>query len=395
MRRNVAGGTEVTMATDPQTIAILFEFPSLNGGERSMLAAIDRLLDEVSRFEFVAIAPPNGPLAVELSRRKIEHIPWCVRTSNGDRIQAELIESSLLEITSQRQPHLLHGNSLSMSRLIGRLAGRLSIPTTGHLRDIIGLSAAAVADVNRNQRVIAVSHATRDYHVAQGLNPTRVTVVHNGIDLDRFQPRQPTGRLLAELHLTSSTENPVKLVATIGQIGLRKGQDVLAAAAKSIVDRVPQTHFLIIGERNSQKTESIEFERSIQQAFEQCGLSQHLHLLGYRHDVDRMLNEIDLLVHSANQEPFGRVLLEATAAGVPIVATDVGGTNEIVVDGQTGRLVPARDPGALANAVVSTLTEDGLAMQFRIAARRRAITEFSIATAAERLADVWRQTLRQ
>lgn len=371
------------------TIAIVFEYPTLNGGERSMLAAIDWLRSNDASFEFVAIAPPEGPLAAALSDRKIEQISWQQRNQSGQRIPSEQIESSMLEIMATRRPHLLHGNSLSMSRIIGRLANRLSIPTTGHLRDIIGLSGAAVADLNRNQTLVAVSNATRDFHVGQGVNQSRISVVHNGVDLDRFRPRAATGRLLAELGLSPTD----KLIATIGQIGLRKGQDVLAKAARSIVDRVPEAHFLIIGERTSQKNESIEFERSIRGAFDQSGIADHLHLLGYRGDVDWLLNEIDLLVHPAHQEPFGRVLLEASASGVPIVATDAGGTREIVLDRQTGRLVPVRESNRLAETVVEVLTDTQLSTQFRIAARDRAAHEFSIATAASRLAGVWKRAL--
>ena len=178
-------------------------------------------------------------------------------------------------------------------------------------------------------------------------------------------------------------------MACIGQIGLRKGQDVLAAAAPDIVAQVPDAHFLLIGERTSQKTESIEFEQAIHRRFAEAGLSDRLHALGHREDVADILSEIDLLVHPANQEPFGRVLLEASAAGVSIVATDVGGTSEIVVDGLTGLLVPPRNSSALAKAVTEIVSDQTKSFQFRENARRRAVSEFSNVVAADRLSRVW------
>ena len=104
-------------------------------------------------------------------------------------------------------------------------------------------------------------------------------------------------------------------------------------------------------------------------------------------------NEIDLLVHPVNQEPYGRVLLEASAVGVPIVATDVGGTAEIVIDGLTGKLVVARDPAALAQGVVTVLGNPETLQKFRENARRRAVEEFSIEAAALRLEAFWAEVL--
>ena len=400
-------------------IALLFEFPTLNGGERSMLAAIDWLRDNDRRFEFIAIAPPVGRLADALRGAPIPLIAWTPFDSTGQRLSAGTVESSLLNTIDVVYPDLLHANSLSMGRLTGRLATRLTIPTTAHLRDIIKLSQAAAVDLGRNARLIAVSDATRQFHAAQGIDGNRICVVHNGLDLDQFQPRTATGRLHESLGLLSSAQanhgtqvrattepsaasayqsvasvfDRPRLIAMIGQIGLRKGQDILTAAAPMIVDRIPSAHFLIIGERSSQKPESLEFEQAIQRGFATSKLADHLHLLGHRDDIAVLLNEIDLLVHPANQEPFGRVLLEASASGVPIVATDVGGTSEIIVDGQTGILIPPRDPAALAAAVIDLLTDDGKARQFGEAARNLALHEFAISIAAHRLAITWTDIL--
>ncbi len=370
-------------------IAIVFEFSTLNGGERSMLAVLDWLKADNSKTEFVAIGPGIGPLADELRKRQIPLYEWSSNDSSGMRRQSEEIETSLCQLVKSVKPDLVHANSLAMCRLLGRVAARINPPTTGHLRDIIKLSATAVADLNRNQKLVAVSEATRCFHVSQGLDERRIVVVHNGIDLDQFQPRPCTGWLHAELGLNRES----LLIACIGQIGLRKGQDILAGAAADIVKRVPTAHFLLIGERTSQKAESIEFEQSIRRRFDVAGLADHLHLLGRREDVAKILGEIDLLAHPANQEPFGRVLLEASAAGVPIVATNVGGTSEIVLDGVTGRLIPPKDPIALAEAMIKCLTDKTESQHFRQAARERVVHQFSINIAAQKLSAFWNAVL--
>ena len=354
-----------------------------------MLAVLDELEVNDSKIEFVAIGPGIGRLADALRKREIPLHDWSLNDPSGMRRQSEEIETSLCQLIKSIKPDLVHANSLAMGRLLGRVSSRLKTPTTGHLRDIIKLSPAAIADLNRNRKLVAVSEATRHFHVGQGLDERRMVVVHNGINLDQFQPRSPTGWLHTELGLDRESS----LIACIGQIGLRKGQDILAAAAPDVVKHVPNAHFLLIGERTSKKPESIEFEQSIRRRFDEAGLADHLHFLGNRVDVAEILGEIDLLVHPANQEPFGRVLLEASAAGVPIVATDVGGTSEIVLDSVTGRLIPPKDPVALAEAVIKSLTDKTESQQFRQAARQRAVHEFSINIAAQRLTSFWNDIL--
>lgn len=383
----------------PIRVALLFEYSTLNGGERSMLAAVDWLRTHDDRFEFVAIAPASGRLGDALRQREIPISDWQLNPDGAPRLTKEAVTQNLAEIASQLRPKLIHANSLAMGRLTGFLSAKTGQTTTSHIRDIIKVSRAVIDDLNANRRLIAVSAATRDFHVRQGIQPDRIVEIHNGIDLDQFRPRTRTGSLEKELLKTSgsvqhvgdsvSNDNRPQWIATIGQIGLRKGLDHLAQAAPLIVQQVPNAHFLLIGERNSRKQESIELESSVRHRFDAAGLSQRLHFLGHRNDISAIMNEIDLLIHAANQEPLGRVLIEASASGVPIVATDVGGTSEIIEDGQTGLLVPRGEPEKLAAAAIRLLTDTQLANAVRTAARHRAERHFPISLAATRLADFW------
>ena len=136
-----------------------------------------------------------------------------------------------------------------MGRLSGPVAADCGLPSIAHLRDIIRLSAQAVADLNRHRRLLAVSAATREFHVAGGLDAEKTRVLYNGVDLGEFRPRPPTGYIHREIGLPPDA----LLIGTIGQIGLRKGQDTLLEAAAVVAERCSAAHFLIIGERNSDK----------------------------------------------------------------------------------------------------------------------------------------------
>ncbi len=368
-------------------VAVLFEYPSLNGGERSMLQALESIgRDE---FDVTALAPAAGRLAAALRAARIQHVPFELRDMTGVRRSRDDACRQLVEAVGTNSFNLLHANSLSMGRLTGAAADRLGNPCVAHLRDIMRLSRAAVHDLNQNRRLIAVSEATRAYHVQQGLAADRTVVQYNGVDADRFRPRPRTHAVRRERQIPDNG----LLLLTIGQIGLRKGLDVLAAAAPSICQQVPNVHFGVVGERHSSKAESIAFEQQLVSTFAAAGLADRFHQFGYRDDVNLLMNEADLLVHPAKQEPLGRVLLEAAAAGLPIVATDVGGTSEIVADGVSARLVPPHDPHALATAIIGLLGNASQREQFAATARARVRRDFAPHDASRQLAELWRATL--
>jgi len=367
-------------------IFLLCEYATLSGGEQSMLAVLDGIRG--SGFAPAVIAPPEGPLADALAARDVEVVPFSVADSQRThRPQAELREE-LARLLGHRRPRLLHANSLSMGRLSGPVAAELRLPSLSHIRDIVRLGTQAAADLGRHARLLAVSEAVRAYHVAQGIPSERTFVLHNGIDLDRYRPRQSQGFLHRDLGLPPE----VRLVGAVGQIGLRKGLDVLAQAAALLTDRFPEVCYLIVGERWSQKAESLRFEAELRARADR--LHGRIRFLGWRGDVDRLLNELTLLVHPARQEPLGRVLLEAAASGAAVVATDVGGTREIFPpQAEAALLVPPDDPAALAAAIAELLTDEARRQRLGIYARRRAEEAFSAELAAAGLIEHYHAVL--
>ncbi len=370
---------------DMPRVLLLCEYATLNGGERSMLATLEGIA--AAGFEPLVAAPPRGPLAEVLRQRGVEHLPWQVWDAAGVRLPQGQLRENLAELLARARPGLLHANSLSMGRLSGPVAAAMNLPSIAHVRDIIRLSDRAVGDLQEHTRLLAVSRAVRDYYVCNVARSLRgkVHVLYNGVDLEEFCPRPASGYLHRELGIPEGTP----LAGTIGQIGLRKGQDVLARAAIVLAGKLPELHWLIVGDRHSEKGESRQFEANLHRAAE--GLSGRLHFLGYRNDVPQLLCELTILVHPARQEPLGRVLLEAAASGVATVATDVGGTREIFPpDADAAVLVPPDDPRALAAEVHRMLTEPGLRTRVATAARRRAEEAFDIRqTAAGLVGHYW------
>jgi glycosyltransferase involved in cell wall biosynthesis len=358
-------------------VAILCEFPTLNGGERSLLSVLTAM--PAAGWTPRVLCPEDGPLARSLAALGIEVIPFATRDESGQARPREMLREELRHMLARSGPQLFHANSISMGRLSGPVTAQLPLPSISHLRDIVSLSRPAVADLNCHTRLIAVSHATRVAHAAQGVDATKTLVLHNGVDLAMFSPGTRTGYLHRELRLPPNA----KLIGCIGQIILRKGQDTLVNAARALAEDLPGAHFVFVGTRHSEKPETVAYDAALRAAFQSPPLAGRGSFLGVRDDISLLLRELTLLVHPARQEPLGRVLLEAAATGCPVVATDVGGTREIFLpDEAAALLVPPDEPYLLAAAIRRVLADDDLRQALGAHARHRATTAFDAQASA-------------
>lgn len=369
-------------------VLILCEYTELNGAENSLLAAIDAGLQR--SFKLTVMAPEQGPLVHELQERQLAHLPFLTHDPTGKRWPQVELRNSLQRAIAILKPDLIHANSLSMARLVGPVAHKLGVPSIAHLRDIVRCSAQAIADLNHNSLILAVSQATKDWHLAAGIHAAKTKVLHNGVDLDSFTPRESTGALKKSLSLSREC----RLVGHIGQIGMRKGTDIFVAAACQVALQNPTVHFIIVGKRHSKKHEAIAFEQGLHESVRAAGVDSNFHWLGVRSDIPHLLNEFDLLVHTARQEPLGRVLLEAAASGTPIIATNVGGTAEIFTKAsRAGLLVSDESSTETTLAIEALLADSTSRKRLSASARKRAVTAFDIHKSALNLAEQYRAVL--
>ncbi len=368
-------------------ILVLCEFATRSGGENSLLAVLPRLASE---FQLAVAAPASGPLVTALGELGIEHLCWDVRGQDGKRRSPLELEESLSQLVIQRRPDLLHANSLSMSRLVGRCQALLECPTVGHLRDMLNLSRTALRDIACLDRVLAVSDATRQWFIERELPAAHLFTVHNGVDLECFRPATPGARLTDELDIPADAP----LLGAVGQLVQRKGWRQMLDAVATVFDSNPDPHLVIIGDRWSLKQEAVLYEEQLRRQASRLPLAGRVHWLGYREDVSHLLPQFTMLLHTSRQEPLGRVLLEAAASGIPVVATDVGGTAEIFPAETDGALLVNLDNHQqLANAIRRLLGDEELQQQLGRGGRLRAELCFSIPQAAEALASHYRQLL--
>ena len=226
--------------------------------------------------------------------------------------------------------------------------------------------------------VVVNSEGVRDFYVRHGAPPDRVRVIPNGVAMPS-PPGTTRHQLLAELGLPEQS----RLIGLVGRLWPQKRvKDAIWAAdlLKVIRDDV---HLLIVGD-------GPQHDR-LRRFRDQVCIRGKVHFLGERGDVSRLLPYFDVLWSTSGYEGQSNAILEAMASGVPVVATDIPGTRELVVAGETGYLVPVGDRAAFAKHTERLLNDAALASRFSAAARLRVESEFSVERMVERYVGLYRE----
>lgn len=251
---------------------------------------------------------------------------------------------------------------LSTASLWGSIAGRmLGLPVVATVRALNTKTCYVLAD-----KIIAVSEAVKRHLVNQGVRPQRIEVVYNGIDLRRFVP--PDDVVEAKRKASISPERLV--VRVVAHLTKKKGHRWFLDAAAEVLRKVPEACFLLVGDGQ---------ERSaLEEQARRLGIVQRVRFAGFHRDVAPWVAAMDVVVlPSIAMEGFPRSLLEAGAIEKPVISTPISGMPELVVNGETGFLVPTSNTEALAKAMVQLLSDEGLRRRMGRAGRRRVSEHFT------------------
>ena len=197
---------------------------------------------------------------------------------------------------------------------------------------------------NRADAIICISHAVSDWLIAGGMPADRAKVIYYGIEPDKFS--QPRVDLRKEWALNGST-----IIGSIGRLEPRKGHDCLIEAMAILVKRLPNVLLLIAGH------DSWGYGVNLGRRIDELGLKDRVRLIGFQDDVVSFLNTLDVFALATNSEGFGQVVIEAMAAGKPVVTSEIAPLTEIVADGETGLLVESRSPQSFASAIAQLLID--------------------------------------
>ena len=281
------------------------------------------------------------------------------------------------------RPAILHA-SLFHTNLPGRVLGRLAgVPIVICSERTMAMESEWRYRLNRwtiglVDRVIAVSANVRDFYVSHaGLPADKLVVIYNGVDL----PDSPSSREEARAELGLPPNSPI--VGTVSRLDPVKGVDILLHA----LVQLSGANLAIVGDGPERVT--------LEALASRLGVADRVYWLGHRRDVPRLLPAFDLFVQPSLHEGLPNAVLEALAAGLPVVATAVGGTPEVVVDGVTGLLIPPHEPGALAEAMAALLRDPDLRRTMGRAGRKHVKRHFAIAETVRRTEALYEALLQE
>lgn len=284
---------------------------------------------------------------------------------------------------------LVHVNT--SNNLQGAVAARLARkPLVWHVRELVPDSRSGAlmrALVTRlATRTVAISSAVADSLARCG---PRLRTVFDGIDLDPCRAAERDGTLRAEFGI----EDSAPVLCCVGRLEPWKGQDVLVEAVPRLLAQRPALHVLMVGGPAVNKP---GFSDQLKRRCHELGIERAVHFTGIRDDIPHILAESDVLVlPSVTPEPFGLTVVEAMAAGRPVVATAAGGPLDTVVDGVTGRLVSPGDPACLAGAVLEIIDHPDAAARMGEAGRQRAVERYNIARLAAEMSALFDELIPQ
>jgi glycosyltransferase involved in cell wall biosynthesis len=275
------------------------------------------------------------------------------------------------------QPHIVHAY-LATSNVLGALVGKMAgVPMTiSSQRDLGGFDGKRIAAANGwtdrwlTDCVTANSRAVRDaWANRSGLRAESVKLLYNGIDIEKINHANRGTEKRQALGL-SSTDLVIAVVATLAAA---KGHLYLVEAFTRLARRFPNAKLLLCGYCND-----TQLLNTLRRLVVEAGAENQVWFMGSRPDIPEIVHTIDILVAPSLSEGFSNSILEAMAAGKPIVASRVGGNCEQVLDGVTGCLVPPADSGAIEKALDKLLSSAELRQQMGSAAADRVREHFSV-----------------
>lgn len=349
----------------------------------------------------VGISAPGADADHLTTHEGLRHIPLRASTRSMSLLADLRAALELRRLLKHEHVDILHTHNPKpglYGRIVGRMAGVPLVVNTNHglyatehsrwpSRLLLLLAegfAARFSDVELIQNPEDVRTLTR-----WRLNrPSRTRLLGNGVDLDRFVPDKISSTRRTELRARWGADDDTVVVGMVGRLVREKGCRELFEAARRLGDRHPPGRYVVvvIGPTDLDKADAVTREE-IHRAEEQAGVV----FLGMRDDVDELYGCLDLFALPSYREGFPRAAMEAAAAGLPVIASDVRGCRQVVDHGTTGLLVPVRNGAALADAIAELGEDPDRRAGMGKAAAARAGDLFDENQVVERVLDAYRE----
>jgi glycosyltransferase involved in cell wall biosynthesis len=368
-------------------ILLVSHSSELLGAQQSLLYILKNI--DTDRFNPLVICPSKGPLIQEIEKLgfSVEIVPmqwWLFGRFNllKESVKPIFQLYSIFKILFQIKKYdidLIHINTIVNfeAAVAAKIAKK---PCVWHIREIlkdnpglkslIGAPRIYKAVYTLSDKIICISKAVKfKFRENIEYNTPKIEIIYNAVDIGKF-----TGICGDPFRNKIGITQDTFLVGLVGNIEERKGHTDLLYAIKSIAqknDGIKNLKFAIVGDGDP------EYVSKLKHTVKELGIEDYIIFTGFYKEIPVVMAALDLLVLPSWEEPFGRVVIEAMAAGKPVVGTNSGGVPEIIEDGKTGILVPSRDSEAMSEAVDKLLKDRELAQLMGEEGRKRVIKCFT------------------
>ncbi len=373
---------------------LIVNHTAVMGGAEVGLTEWIRFLDR-DRVHPMVLVPEEGPLTDclrsageqvvirPLARVRRTHNPLRLAMMGGKLLRQS---AALRRLALQEKIRVLHANSHNAMLVTAPAASRARLPCIWHVRDMVSLPWIGRRLYRAATVIVAVSRAVADDVQRYRSGRDRIRVIPNGIDTARFMPC--TGRVAARRSFFPKIGEETILVGMVGNLVPWKRHALFLEVAEQLTGHAAGNFlFVIVGDDRFGDHPS--YEQMLRRRADAGVLRGNVCLAGSRDDMPAVMQALDILVHPTEREPFGRVMVEAMAAGKPVVAVKGGGAPEIVLDGVTGTLVAAGDAAGICDAVRTLSSNSGLRQKMGEAGRCRAVSAFDVRRTVAALTDLY------
>ncbi|MCM8773780.1 MAG: glycosyltransferase [Candidatus Omnitrophica bacterium] len=379
-----------------QLMTLLFFEPSSGfGGSGNSLFNLLNYLDK-NKFKPVVVTFNEGPQVERIRNLGIEIIKLKAKKEEPEDKEGRLsyfkfiwdllfntlpLSLKLVSIIKKYKIDLVHINTNIISGIPAILSARISgIPCICHIRQTRIFIKREILFARLVDSFIFINHKAKEFN-SDFIQKERAKVIYDGIDLDGFKNGNRE-RIKKEFNLGSCS-----VVGIVGRIVEGKGFDDFIRASAIVSQRRPEVKFLIVGSDNS---EDKRLEKELKNLSKNLNLNDKVIFTGWRNDTPDLISAFDIDVQSYTlPEGLPNVIIEAMALSKPVIATNIPGPSEIVLDGKTGLLVPPAKPYALAEAMIKLLDNLTLAKRMGEAGRKRVEEVFDIKKTVRKIEDIY------
>ena len=349
---------------------------SIGGGEKQLAYLVENI--DRTRYRPLVVCPDDGVFVEHLRCVNVPTVildlpPWRQAKSLIARSSAA---KKLVSLAEAHDAHLVHTSDSWFNPYLWSVRKQLKIPVVSHVRNLLTPTQVRKYRFDRMDSIIAISEQSSVPLIQAGVDPKKIDVVHNCVDLSAFQP----------------TSEPVHsaeyVVGIVGRIEPFKRQKTFVEIAAKVLAQCKKIKFRIIG-ATLDTPEHRTYEREVRQLMTTHGLQEFVHFTGHRTDMPKAMQELDLLVTLS----AGSVIAEAMAAGKPVIGTPVGSTAEMIVHGKTGYIVPLDPIEGISDKIAELAKDPNQSGRMGQQARKYAEEAFGVEMHVQKVQDVYERLL--